>query len=63
MHFQNIITDGIVPPSVGELAYDLLATDPADKTLVLIDECGHSPINEQPEEFYFYVNSFIEKYK
>lgn len=55
--------DGIVPPAVGEFAYDLLATDPADKTLVLIDECGHSPLNEQPEEFYFHVQSFIEKYK
>lgn len=55
--------DGIVPPSVGEFVYDLLATDPADKSLVLIEECCHSPFNEQPEEFYFHVNTFIEKYK
>ncbi|MFC2090361.1 alpha/beta fold hydrolase [Bacteroidota bacterium] len=55
--------DGIVPSSVGELVYDLLATDPADKLLILIEESCHTPHLEQPEEFYFHVQSFVEKYK
>jgi pimeloyl-ACP methyl ester carboxylesterase len=55
--------DGIVPPSVATLAYDLLDTDPADKEIVLLEECCHGPHNEKPDEFYFHVQAFIEKYK
>jgi pimeloyl-ACP methyl ester carboxylesterase len=55
--------DGVVPPSVADLAYDLLDTDPADKEIVLLDECCHAPQNEKPDEFYFHVQAFIEKYK
>jgi len=55
--------DGNVPPSVGEFAYNLLATDPADKSFVLVEGSAHGPHMEKPDEFYFHVQSFVEKYK
>ena len=47
--------DGIVPLSCGERYGQVLA----GSRLHVIEECGHSPQNEQPEEFLEVVSSFF----
>jgi pimeloyl-ACP methyl ester carboxylesterase len=46
--------DGIVPLSCGERYRDVLA----GSELHVIEECGHSPQNEKPEEFLQIVSNF-----
>jgi pimeloyl-ACP methyl ester carboxylesterase len=55
--------DGAVPPSTAQFAYDLLATPEADKEIILIEKCAHSPHYDTPEEFDVHMTNFIEKYK
>lgn len=55
--------DGAVPIAASEHVYNLLATDEADKTLIQLDACAHSPHFEKPFEFYDAVKSFVETYK
>jgi len=55
--------DGVVPTTVADYVYDHLATDPSQKEIVLIDECGHGPHVEKPDAFYDAVRNFIETNK
>ena len=55
--------DGNVPATIAVYVYDNLATDPALKEVVLIDECAHSPHYDQPEAFAVAVISFMEEYR
>lgn len=55
--------DGIVPTTVADYVYDNLATAPADKWKIFIEECAHGPHFDQPEKFYEHMRQFIETYK
>jgi len=55
--------DGVVPAQVADYVYDHLGTDPSMKSVVKIDQCGHGPQSEKPEEFYAEISDFIETYK
>jgi pimeloyl-ACP methyl ester carboxylesterase len=55
--------DGIVPTGVAHYVYEHLGTPEADKEVLLIPECGHSPQNDQPEAFYQEMRDFMERYK
>ena len=55
--------DGVVPVKVADYVYEHLGTDPSEKEVVLIPECGHGPHVEHPELFYAEVSAFIETYK
>lgn len=55
--------DGLVPPAIADYVYDHLATDPSQKEIVLLDQCGHGPHMEQPDLFYEAMKNFIETYK
>ncbi len=49
--------DTITPPFVGEEFHKLLP----NSKLLFIDECGHAPMMEQPEEFNRYLNDFLQE--
>lgn len=49
--------DAITPPFVGEAFEELLP----NAELHLIDQCGHAPMMERPQEFNRIVDSFLEK--
>lgn len=55
--------DFVVPPSLGEDALEKLGTPAEDKSLVIFERSGHSPMVEEPEFFIGLVVDFIEKYK
>ena len=49
--------DGLVPLSVGEVYHEALK----GSTLHVIDQCGHSPQIEQPEQFLQATQGFLSK--
>ena len=51
--------DTITPPFVGEEFHKLIP----NSKLLFIDECGHAPMMEQPEEFNRYLNDFLQEIK
>lgn len=46
--------DGVTPPFVGEKFHELISTS----QLYFLDQCGHAPMMEKPEEF----NAILEKF-
>jgi len=55
--------DGVVPAVVADYVHDHLGTDASMKRVVKIDQCGHGPQSEKPEEFYTEISDFIETFK
>ena len=55
--------DGAVPFQVSDSLFALLATPEEDKFLLQLEECGHSPHYEKPNEFFDAVFNFVEQYK
>ena len=53
--------DFIVPPALGFSAYQKNSSH--DKKIVIFDKSGHSPMNNQPEEFTETVIQFIEQHQ
>ena len=51
--------DTITPPFVGEEFHKLIP----NSKLLFIDECGHAPMMEQPEEFNRYLSDFLQEIK
>ncbi len=51
--------DTITPPFVGEEFHKLLP----NSQLIFIDECGHAPMMEQPEEFNMHLQTFLNTLK
>ncbi|MBK7037465.1 MAG: alpha/beta hydrolase [Bacteroidetes bacterium] len=51
--------DTITPPFVGEEFHKLIP----NSKLLFIDECGHAPMMEQPEEFNRYLSEFLDEIK
>lgn len=51
--------DTITPPFVGEEFHKLLP----NSKLLFIDQCGHAPMMEQPEEFNRYLSEFLQEIK
>ncbi|MES2874774.1 MAG: alpha/beta hydrolase [Bacteroidota bacterium] len=51
--------DKITPPDVAIEFHELLP----NSELYWIDECGHAPMMEQPEEFNVYLKQFLDKHK
>jgi pimeloyl-ACP methyl ester carboxylesterase len=51
--------DKITPPFVAEDFHRLLV----NSELVLVEQCGHAPMMEKPEEFNRILNEFLEKLK
>lgn len=55
--------DFVVAPSLGEEMMANLGTPDADKSLVIFDQSGHSPMVSETEKFVEVVVSFIEQYR
>ena len=55
--------DGAVPTSVAYYADSIIGTPDADKEIVLIDSCAHSPYYDRPDTFVHHMTRFVEKYK
>lgn len=53
--------DFVVPPTLGYDAYNLIGS--SQKTLVIFDESGHSPMDNEWEKFANEVKGFVETYK
>lgn len=51
--------DTITPPFVGEEFHKLIP----NSKLLFIDQCGHAPMMEQPEEFNRYLDVFLKELK
>lgn len=51
--------DTITPPFVGEEFHKLIP----NSQLLFIDQCGHAPMMEQPEEFNRYLDTFLKEIK
>ncbi|HAE14428.1 MAG: alpha/beta hydrolase [Chitinophagales bacterium] len=51
--------DTITPPFVGEEFHKLIP----NSKLLFIDECGHAPMMEQPEQFNRYLREFLDQLK
>jgi len=49
--------DRITPPFVGEEFHKLLP----NSELVMLDECGHAPMMEKPNEFNLVLDEFLQK--
>lgn len=49
--------DTVTPPEVAEEFHNIFP----NSELNWIDKCGHAPMMEQPEEFNFYLNKFLER--
>lgn len=49
--------DGVTPPFVGEKFHQLIS----DSRLYFIDECGHAPMMEKPEEFNDILEAFLKE--
>ena len=54
---------GVVSPELGLDAYDTVATDPADKRLIVYERSAHSPHFEQTEDVVRDIREFIEAYR
>ena len=55
--------DFVVSSTLGEEALKNLGTPDEDKSLVIFDRSGHSPMQAEPEKFVNAVLDFVEKYK
>lgn len=55
--------DFVVPPSLGEEAFNQLGTDSSQKTFHLFEESGHSPTHTESEQLVELVVEFVEAYK
>lgn len=55
--------DGCIPSPLAQDAYDNIGTSPAEKTLFLFENSGHSPYIEEKALFNQKVVEFINKYK
>ena len=53
--------DFVVPPALGESAFDLVNTN--QKELIIFEHSGHSPMSNEPQLFVKEVKDFIELYK
>ena len=53
--------DFVVPPALGEDAYNLVNT--TEKELVIFERSGHSPMFDEPVLFTEKVKGFVELYK
>lgn len=53
--------DFVVPPALGESAYNNVGTE--DKELIIFENSGHSPMDNEPDAFVEAVKTFVEKYK
>lgn len=53
--------DFVVPPSMGQMAYDLVSS--TDKEIVIFDNSGHSPMQNEGELMTQKVKEFIELHK
>lgn len=51
--------DGVTPPDVAELFHELLP----DSDLYWINECGHAPMMEHPNEFNEILDTWLQKRK
>lgn len=51
--------DFVVPPQLGEDAYNLVSS--ADKELVIFEQSGHSPMDNEPDLFVEEVVDFIDR--
>ncbi|MBA3647189.1 MAG: alpha/beta hydrolase [Chitinophagales bacterium] len=49
--------DQITPPFVGEEFHKLLS----NSEFIMVDECGHAPMMEKPEEFNLLLDEFLQK--
>ena len=50
---QDIVT----PPFVGEKFHELIE----DSRLHMLDQCGHAPMMEKPEEFNVLLDAFLDE--
>lgn len=55
--------DGVAPPELGVDGLEAVATDPADKRLIVYPRSAHSPHFEQPDEVVRDLRAFIEAYR
>ena len=55
--------DGVSPPALGQDALDAVATDPADKRLVVYPRSAHSPHFEETDAVVGDLREFIEAYR
>lgn len=55
--------DGVSPPALGQDAFDAVATDPADKRLIVYPRSAHSPHFEETDAVVGDVREFIEAYR
>ena len=55
--------DGVSPPALGQDALDAVATDPADKRLVVYPRSAHSPHLEETDAVVADLRAFIEAYR
>lgn len=53
--------DFVVPPALGESAFERVGTD--EKRLIIFEQSGHSPMDNEPELFTQAVQQFIETYR
>lgn len=53
----------MVAPSLGAEMMEELGTPAADKSLVIFEESGYSPMVSETEEFVDQVIQFIEEYR
>jgi len=53
--------DFVVPPALGETAFERVST--SRKQLVIFDQSGHSPMDNEPDAFVQAVVDFVEEYK
>jgi pimeloyl-ACP methyl ester carboxylesterase len=49
--------DNVTPPFVGEKFHELIS----DSRLHFLDECGHAPMMEKPEEFNEILDAFLKE--
>lgn len=55
--------DFVVAPSLGVEMMEELGTPDADKSLVIFDDSGHSPMDSETDKFVALVIDFIEQYR
>ena len=55
--------DFVVAPTLGEEALVKLGTPEEDKSLIIFNDSGHSPMQEEPTLFMNALLDFIEQYK
>jgi len=54
--------DGVNTIEMGEAAFALLGTDPAEKELVIFEESGHQPFAEEPDLFADAFHLFVDSH-